>query len=137
MTSVNKSQPAAAAQGGAATRKILVADDEPTVRLSIRMVLKKLGAVAIDEADDGRKALQKLYDGGYDLVLLDMLMPNMNGIEFLETARIIDPAPPVVIVSAYADIPQVKAVRHLAAGVIQKPFDIKELEQVCRKLLGL
>lgn len=137
MTRVETSKPAPSPHGRASTKKILLVDDEPSVRLSIRLVLKKLGDVVIDEVDDGRKALQKLYDGGYDLILLDMLMPHMNGIEFLETAKIIDPAPPVVIVSAYADIPQVKAVRHLAADVIQKPFDTKKLEQTCRQLLGL
>ncbi len=118
-------------------KRVLVADDEASVRMSVKMLLSRLGSVRIDEARDGNDALAKIYNVGYDLVLLDMLMPGMNGIEFINTLQIMDPKPPVVIISAYTEKEEVKAVAHLADAVIQKPFSTRELESTCRRLLGL
>jgi two-component system chemotaxis response regulator CheY len=60
--------------------KVLIVDDFSTMRKIIRGILKKLGFTNIEEADDGSTALPKLGEGGFDLVVCDWNMPNMNGL---------------------------------------------------------
>jgi len=67
--------------------KFLVVDDFSTMRRIVRNLLKELGFTNVDEAEDGAIALQKLQGGGFDFVVSDWNMPNMDGLTLLQTVR--------------------------------------------------
>ena len=80
--------------------KVLVVDDFSTMRRIIKNLLKQIGYTKIEEAEDGANALEKLKDGGFGLVVSDWNMPNMDGLEMLQTVRQ-DPA--ITIRVSYRD----------------------------------
>ncbi len=85
------------------TKSFLVVDDSTTMRQLINMTLKKMGCTTIDEAPNGRVALEKLDAKPYDVVLTDIDMPEMTGLEFIEAARTRHTAVPIVILSTHGD----------------------------------
>jgi CheY-like chemotaxis protein len=117
---------------------ILVVDDDPGVREVLEMVLSDEG-YRVASAGDGREALAYLaHEEAPDLVLLDIMMPVMDGYEFRAAQRD-DPlfsAIPIVVLSAGESSARVTAMD--AAAVLKKPFDIDALlavvEKVCRAL---
>jgi two-component system chemotaxis response regulator CheY len=84
-------------------RKILLTDDEPHIRKFIGLVLKKLGDPRILEAADGAIAVKLFEQEKPDLVLLDVNMPNMDGIQALAEIRRIDPDAIVVMLTSLAN----------------------------------
>ena len=117
--------------------KILVVDDSEIARAELARPLKEAG-FDITEADNGMTALQFVKDGKFDMVITDVHMPIMNGIEFCEAMRDekIKNVPPIIVVSTEAN-PDMK-VRGKAAGVkgwVIKPIDTQKLVQVCKKLI--
>ena len=112
--------------------RFLVVDDMATMRRIIRSVLNQLGYQNIDEAEDGKVALQKLKQQKYDFVITDWNMPNMTGIELVQAIRK-DPAIkhlPVLMVTAEGKKENV--IMALKAGVnnyIVKPFTPATLKQ--------
>ena len=118
--------------------KFLIVDDFSTMRRIIRGLLKEIGYLNAEEAEDGVVALQMLRNASYDFVVSDINMPNMNGFELLtqikkdETLRHL----PVLMVTAEArkeDI--VLAAQSGAAGYIVKPFTKATLEEKVQKIL--
>ena len=67
--------------------KILVVDDFPTMRRIVRNLLKELGYSNVDEAEDGAAGLSRLRGGGYDFVISDWNMPNLDGLSMLKEIR--------------------------------------------------
>lgn len=118
--------------------KFLIVDDFSTMRRIVRNLLKEAGHGNADEAEDGAAALQKLRGGGFDFVVSDINMPNMNGFELLGQIRA-DPALkalPVLMITAEArkeDI--VMAAQAGASGYIVKPFTKATLEEKVTKIL--
>jgi two-component system chemotaxis response regulator CheY len=122
--------------------KFLIVDDMATMRRIIRSILNQLGYQNIDEAEDGKVALQKLKSQKYDFVITDWNMPNMTGIELVQAIRK-DPELkhlPVLMVTAEAKKENV--IMALKAGVnnyIVKPFTPatlkQKLEQVWNQVL--
>ncbi len=122
--------------------KFLIVDDMATMRRIIRSILNQLGYQNIDEAEDGKVALQKLKQQKYDFVITDWNMPNMTGIELVQAIRK-DPELkhlPVLMVTAEAKKENV--IMALKAGVnnyIVKPFTPatlkQKLEQVWNQVL--
>ena len=112
--------------------KFLIVDDFSTMRRIVRNLLKEIGHTDADEAEDGVIALNKLRNGGFNFVVSDINMPNMNGFELLTQIKA-DPALkhlPVLMVTAEArkeDI--VMAAQGGAAGYIVKPFTKATLEE--------
>lgn len=112
--------------------KILVVDDFSTMRRIIKNILKEIGYVNVDEADDGSTALEKLKSSRFDFVVTDWNMPNMPGIDLLRAIRL-DPAlkhTPVLMVTAEAAKENV--VTAVQAGVnnyIVKPFTAAALKE--------
>ena len=118
--------------------KILIVDDFSTMRRIIRNLLKELGYANADEAEDGQVALTKLRGGGFEFVVSDLNMPNMNGFELLRQIRGDDSLKhlPVLLVTAEAkkeDI--VTAAQAGASGYIVKPFTKATLEEKVQKIL--
>ena len=118
--------------------KFLIVDDFSTMRRIVRNLLKEAGYANADEAEDGVTALQKLQGGGFDFVVSDINMPNMNGFELLKAIRADAAlkALPVLMITAEArkeDI--VLAAQSGAAGYIVKPFTKATLEEKVQKIL--
>ena len=75
--------------------RFLVVDDFSTMRRIVRNLLKELGFTNVDEAEDGAIALQKLQGGGFEFVVTDWNMPNMNGLELVKKVRSKTSLPPL------------------------------------------
>ena len=115
---------------------IMIVDDEPDILVVLGEYLGKEGFKVLT-AKDGRQALEKVKDNKIDLILLDMAMPNMNGIETLKEIKKIKPEVSVIMITAYRDAEKVvEAFRLGAYDCIFKPFDLKYLRRaVMAKLL--
>lgn len=109
-------------------RKILLTDDEPHIRKFIGLVLKKFGNPQILEAGDGALAVQLYQQENPDLVLLDVNMPNMDGLQALEQIKRLDPDALVVMLTSLANRHTVEeCVRLGAADYIRKDTPRDEL----------
>lgn len=102
---------------------ILVVDDEPAVRDSLKEWLVDEG-FAVDMAESGRQALEMLRDKDYGLMLTDIKMPGMDGVELLQRAKQVRPELTVVMMTAYATVETaVEAMKEGAFDYLMKPFD--------------
>ncbi|MCG2821506.1 MAG: sigma-54 dependent transcriptional regulator, partial [Candidatus Atribacteria bacterium] len=116
-------------------RKILVIDDEQNIRKMLTRVLSPEGFI-VKEADNGLEALKRLQEENYSLVLLDLKMPGLNGIEILKNIRENDLNLPVIMMSAYGSIPEaVEAMKLGALDYLIKPFDIEELKIIINRAI--
>jgi two-component system chemotaxis response regulator CheY len=117
--------------------KFLVVDDFSTMRRIVRNLLKELGYVNADEAEDGAIALQRLKSGGFDFVVTDWNMPNMDGLQLLQAVRA-DPALkhlPVLMITAEAKRENIiMAAQAGASGYIVKPFTAATLGEKLAKI---
>lgn len=118
--------------------KFLIVDDFSTMRRIVRGLLKEIGYVNADEAEDGAVALNMLKNQKYDFVVSDINMPVMNGFELLSAVKADDSLKhlPVLMVTAEArkeDI--VRAAKDGAAGYIVKPFTKATLEEKVQKIM--
>lgn len=113
-------------------RRVLVVDDDDGVREAMRLVIEDQG-YGVDEASNGREALEHLVGGDAPcLVLLDLMMPVMNGYDFLSALLRSDVVahPPIVVVSAW----RTEAERlSNVAGVMNKPVDLEQLLELLAK----
>jgi len=106
---------------------ILIIDDEKAIRKTLTEILGFEG-YKIDEASDGEEGLNKFRAKNYDLVLCDIKMPKLDGIEFLEKAKEINPEVPIIIISGHGNIETaVEAVKKGAFDYISKPPDLNRL----------
>ena len=106
---------------------ILIIDDERSIRKTLSEILSFEG-YKIDEAADGEEGLKKFTEKVFDLVLCDIKMPKIDGIEFLEKARIINPDIPIIMISGHGNIETaVEAVKKGAFDYISKPPDLNRL----------
>jgi len=114
--------------------KILVVDDEETIRNLLVEKLLDMG-FECDKAADGAECLEKFKkDRSYDVILLDIQMPNLNGIETLKHLKYLNPDISVVIISASRDIEDVRSALKLGAyDFIFKPFNIFDVESVVER----
>jgi CheY-like chemotaxis protein len=113
-------------------KRILVVDDEEDLRTFVAGIFDGLGYV-VECAEDGAAALQKMATTTPDLVVLDLMMPVMDGWGVLDRLRGMARHPPVVILSAYADCP--RAIKAGAVGCLSKPFRLQDLVGTCENVL--
>ena len=107
--------------------KILIVDDERSIRSTLRDILE-FERYKVDEAVDGLDALSKLKKSKYDVVIMDIKMPKMDGLDALERVGIISPDTPVVMISGHGNIETaVEAVKKGAFDYIAKPPDLNRL----------
>ncbi|HEY5463173.1 MAG TPA: sigma-54 dependent transcriptional regulator [Hanamia sp.] len=106
---------------------ILIIDDEKAIRKTLTEILGFEG-YKIDEAADGEEGLKKFREKNYDLVLCDIKMPKLDGIEFLEKAKEINYETPIIIISGHGNIETaVEAVKKGAYDYISKPPDLNRM----------
>ena len=120
-------------------QRVLVCDDDPEIRRILVVALRQKSFLQIDEAPEGQTAIEMLRENRYAVVLLDLMMPGVDGFTVLESLKV-DPHPPVVLVVSGAG-------RHVLDrldtsrihGVVKKPFDPIELAEVvaaCAEIRG-
>jgi two-component system nitrogen regulation response regulator NtrX len=106
---------------------ILIIDDERAIRNVLKDILNNEG-YNTDEAPDGEEGLKKFKAGNFDLVLCDIKMPKIDGIEFLQQAKQLNGDVPIIIISGHGNIDTaVDAVKKGAFDYISKPPDLNRL----------
>lgn len=119
-------------------KPILVVDDDDGVRSLVRAVLRRHGH-SVDTARDGAEALKKIREDGYSLVLLDLMMPKIDGLEvmrMIEDEGIVSDAL-IVVMTAADDSLIAQLDRRRVHGVIRKPFDIEELAEIVTESINV
>jgi CheY-like chemotaxis protein len=120
--------------------KVLIVDDEPDIRRIAKLGLSRVGGMEVVEAANGAEALVRAKEDKPDAVLLDVMMPGLDGPSTLARLRE-DPATsgiPVVFLTAKAIVAELERLKVLgAAGVLTKPFDPMTLARELRALLGI
>jgi len=116
--------------------KILVADDHTIVREGLKQIVGDVGDMMVaDEAGNGQEALQKIREGDYDVILLDISMPGRSGLEVLKDIRAERPKLPVLILSMHSEEQYaVRALRAGASGYLTKASAPDELIGAIRKV---
>jgi two-component system response regulator FlrC len=118
-------------------RTILVVDDDYQMRMALGEALTNAG-YEISEAEDGRAAVESVKGSVPDLVITDVKMPFINGIDLLGRIKREWCSLPVIVMTAYATVGHaVNAIKEGAFDYIQKPFDIETLYEVVKRALGL
>lgn len=120
--------------------KVLVVEDSPAVRLAMVDVLEGLGHTVV-ETENGRIAIERLGEGPFDLVLTDVLMPEVDGIEVIKAVRRVHPGTKILAVSGGApNLPAGYALKMTemfsADAVLYKPFLNDELRKTVTRLLS-
>ncbi len=114
---------------------ILIIDDEKAIRKTLSEILSYEG-YKIEEAADGEEGLKKFSSTTYDLVLCDIKMPKLDGIEFLEKAKLINADVPIIVISGHGNIETaVEAVKKGAFDFISKPPDLNRMLITLRNAL--
>ena len=109
-------------------KKVMVVDDEAVIREGVKRILDGSGEYEAETCSSGHLALERLLDEDFDLVITDLKMPGMSGMEVLQTLKSIYPDVPVMMMPGYAMVSTaVEAMKHGAADYIPKPFKPKEL----------
>ncbi|MBJ6799876.1 response regulator [Geomonas propionica] len=116
--------------------KILIVDDEIFFRQVLRAVLEKIGFTVVGEAGDGAEALERYRALRPHIVIMDIYMPDMNGIDATKNLLAFDPNARVLMASASDfDSDTQAALDAGAKGILMKPFVPKEIYEMIRKLL--
>ena len=118
-------------------KKILIVDDERGPRDSLTMILRPLGYIDIDTAEDGFEALKKLKEKRYDLITTCLRMPGMDGIEMISIIRReVDEKVPIVIISGYISKYVHRFVRQgLVQAIYAKPFSLQTIVTTVKLLI--
>ncbi len=118
-----------------ASTRLLIVDDDPAHRTMLRTLLSAWGA-AVDEAPDGGAAIALCRDHPYDLILMDVQMPEVNGIEALQAIRSYNPSIPILIMTAYSNVESaVEALKSGAYDYLSKPLDFDVLRLTLKRAL--
>ena len=104
----------------------LVVDDDLAIRRLLIATFVRRG-IAVDEANDGDVAIQRLSEKSYDVVLLDLMMPKVSGFEVLQHMDSTDSTTPVIVLSAASQKFLEKVDSQRVKAVVRKPFDLNEL----------
>jgi DNA-binding NtrC family response regulator len=116
-------------------KPVLVVDDEKNIRLTLSQALESLGLES-DTATNGEEALDKLTKKEFGLILLDLKMPGMDGMEVLRQLRTIRPDIRVIIITAYGTVESaVEAIKLGAVDFVQKPFAPGEIRKLVSQVL--
>jgi len=115
--------------------RLLVADDDPAVRQSLERALTREGFEVVAAAD-GHAALERLQAGGVDLVLSDLKMPGLTGLELLKEAKAVAPEVDFIMLTAFGTVEEaVRAMKDGATDFLTKPFQRVQLIKVVRQAL--
>jgi DNA-binding NtrC family response regulator len=115
--------------------RILIVEDKDSLRQMLATAIKKSG-YAVDEANDGPVAIEKIRKRPYHLVITDLRLPNLSGLEVLRAQREVDATIPVLIMTAFGTIEEaVEAIKDGAFDFLTKPVDISHLSLLIERAL--
>ena len=114
--------------------RVLVADDEPAIRKVVRDALEREGHEVVT-AIDGREALERFEEGAFDLVVTDLAMPHVDGLELVQEVRRRSPVPVLVLTVRSEEREKVRLLDEGADDYVTKPFGVAELVARTRALL--
>jgi len=118
-------------------KSILIIDDDPGIRLGFREALRAAG-FQVESAEDGQEGLKATMKRDFDLILLDVFMPNMNGLDCIRALKISRPEVPVIIITANEESEIAKqAFKCGARDLIPKPVPNEMLVRAVREALAL
>ena len=118
------------------TPSVLIVDDEKNIRLTLRETLKSLH-LSVDSAVNGEEALDMAAQQSYDLVLLDLKMPGIDGIDVLRRLRELSPKTAVVLLTAHGNVESaVDAMKLGAVDFLQKPFAPQEIRDLVTQVFA-
>jgi CheY-like chemotaxis protein len=122
MTSNRKTEP-----------RVLIVDDDASIRQLLATLVRR-EHLAVDSAIDGEDAIRKLQEHAYSVILLDLMMPHVDGFGVIEYLKQHPQAskPVVLVITAYADQKFKRVDPDIVAGVIRKPFEIADLGGLVR-----
>ena len=117
--------------------RILIIEDELSIRrVLIKILIEESVTYKVDEAEDGVLGYEKIKNNDYDLVLCDIKMPKMDGVELLEAVKKIKPEIPMVMISGHGDMETaIQTMRLGAFDYISKPPDLNRLLNTVRNAL--
>lgn len=120
--------------------RILVVDDDVQLNRLVKTMFEQLGQSEVDCAGDGREGLERLRRGDYDLVLVDLNMPGMNGVDFVVAMGHHQPHVPCIFVTAAVD-EMVQMAMNVAReagvnmlGTLHKPFTREQLDELLQQI---
>jgi DNA-binding response OmpR family regulator len=105
--------------------RALIVEDDPAIRKLVEKLLVRQG-IEIDAAHDGRQAINKLLSGEYSVVILDLMVPEVNGFEIIDFVKKNNIKVPIAVVSAVSHQALTKLDLDVVKLVISKPFDVDE-----------
>jgi CheY-like chemotaxis protein len=113
--------------------RVLVADDDHSIRQLVSTIVKR-ERIVVDSAADGAEAIELLKKHSYAVLLLDLMMPRVDGFGVIEYLRRNPPPfkPIILVITAYADQKFKDVDPELVAGVLRKPFEVADLGQLVR-----
>ena len=118
-------------------KNILICDDAAFMRMMIKDILTKNGYTVVGEAENGAKAVEKYAELKPDLVLMDITMPEMDGIQALKKIKEADPSATVIMCSAMGQQAMViESIQSGAKDFIVKPFQADRVLEAVRKVVG-
>ena len=118
-------------------KNILICDDAAFMRMMIKDILTKNGYNVVGEAENGLKAIEKYTETKPDLVLMDITMPEMDGIQALKKIKETDPSASVIMCSAMGQQAMViESIQSGARDFIVKPFQADRVLEAVRKVVG-
>lgn len=108
-------------------KRILLVEDEPTIRTAVRDALRSQGH-DVDDTVDGAEGLRRARMGGYDLIVLDLMLPGMDGLEVCRTLRREGNRTPIIVLTARGgEDDRVRGLQVGADDYVAKPFSVREL----------
>src|SRR5688572_5945427 len=116
-------------------KQILIVDDDPAIRNLLRLVAERRG-FAVDIACDGLEALERLGENQYDLAILDLMMPRLNGYDLVRDMREHQYRPAVVVATAMTDELVHTLDPSVVHSVIRKPFDIDAVARLMAEVVA-
>lgn len=117
--------------------RVLLAEDDPNISIIAKISLEKIAGHEVTVVNDGESALQEALTQNYDLILLDEMMPKMNGLKVCQEykARTEGLAKPVIFLSAKSQDSDIREFTENGTGFIPKPFDPRKLPAQIEELL--
>lgn len=119
--------------------RILLVDDNTMMRTVMRAALERAGH-AVTQAADGERALQALAAGGFDLIVTDIQMPGMGGLDFVKTVRAKTPSAKILVISGFLEGSELKDMTSAKTqgvdGSLEKPFTADKLVTKVAEILG-
>jgi len=114
--------------------KILIVDDDTASLKNVAYFLRREG-YEVNEASNGSEAAEIVDEDGFDLVLSDLIMPGLNGLDLLDHIRSVDPEVRVVVMSAFAAVDPNQLIERGATDFIEKPLQLDELLSKVKRAL--